>query len=450
MIPCFALFLLGVGTCLVTGHSLVWALSLGLVLFSLLALRRGYQPRQVAAMAWEKGREALIVVPVFLIIGAVTALWRASGTISFFLYYGLRAIPPAAFVAAAFLLSAALSFVLGTSYGVTGTAGLVLITLARSGGVDLAVTAGAVLSGAYFGDRCSPMSSCASLVAAVTKTDLYGNVREMLRTAALPTVLSVGIYAALSVRHPIASVDPAVLAALSEGFSLQWYVLLPAALMLVLPLFRIPVKKAMALSALAALALTVLLQGLPLWEALRAALLGYVPDSQELAAILSGGGVVSMVESSAVVFLTSLYAGILEGIHALAPAEAWAERLADRVGLFPATALVSIGVLAVFCNQAVTVMLDAQLMGECYRRREASRRELAMDIANSGVTIAGLIPWSIALTVPLHMLGVGLEAVPWAVLVYLIPLCYLPTKRFFRAGQNRPQDLGRSCPAERI
>ena len=79
----------------------------------------------------------------------------------------------------------------------------------------LAVTAGAVLSGAYFGDRCSPMSSCASLVAAVTKTDLYGNVREMLRTAALPTVLSVGIYAALSVRHPIASVDPAVLAALS-------------------------------------------------------------------------------------------------------------------------------------------------------------------------------------------------------------------------------------------
>ena len=73
-----------------------------------------------------------------------------------------------------------------------------------------------------------------------------------------------------------------------------------------------------------------------------------------------------------------------------------------------------------------------------------------MDIANSGVTIAGLIPWSIALTVPLHMLGVGLEAVPWAVLVYLIPLCYLPTKRFSRAGQNRPQDLGRSCPAERI
>ena len=105
MIPCFALFLLGVGTCLVTGNSLVWALSLGLVLFSLLALRRGYQPRQVAAMAWEKGREALIVVPVFLIIGAVTALWRASGTISFFLYYGLRAIPPAAFVAAAFLLA---------------------------------------------------------------------------------------------------------------------------------------------------------------------------------------------------------------------------------------------------------------------------------------------------------------------------------------------------------
>ena len=424
MILSFGVFLAAVAACLIVGYPLVWALLLGLGLFFALGLRRGFSARVLAAMAWKQGREALIVVPVFLLIGVVTALWRASGTISFFLYYGLRGIAPGFFLLAAFLLSAALSFALGTSYGVTGTAGVVLITLARSGGVDLAMAAGAILSGAYFGDRCSPMSSCATLVAACTQTRLYDNVREMLKTAALPTVLTVAVFALASVQNPMSAVDGSVLSALSEGFALHWSVLLPAAPMLILPLLRVPVKWAMAISAAIALALTVILQGMPLNEALTAA--------------LSGGGMLSMLETCTIVLITSLYAGILEGIDALAPAKTHVERLAGRLGLFPATALVSTALVMVFCNQAVTVMLDTQLLADSYAIRGASRTELAMDIANSGVVIAGLVPWSIAITVPLSMLGVGIEAIPWCVLLYLIPLCYLVTKRYFRAGQNLP------------
>ena len=438
MILCFALFLAGVVLCLLTGHQLVWALLLGLALFFLLGLRRGFLPRSLAAMAWAKGRESLIVVPVLLLIGTVTALWRSSGTIAFFLYYGLRGITPSSFILMAFLLSAALSFALGTSYGVTGTAGVVLITLARSGNVDLAITAGAILSGAYFGDRCSPMSSCATLVAACTGTELYANVREMLRTAVLPTVLTAVFFAVCSLRHPIARVDEAVLSALADGFSLHWSTLLPAALILALPLLKIPVKWAMAASAVTAFLLTVFLQHLPVWEVFRTAFLGYSPAQPALRGILSGGGLVSMAMTSAVVLLTSLYAGILDGIDALAPAEGAVERLAERAGLFPATILVSVAIVMVFCNQSVMVLMDEQLLAKSYEKSGASRQELAIDIANSGVTMAGLIPWSIAISVPLSMLGVGLEAIPWCALLYLIPLCSLFTKRYFRAGQNPP------------
>ena len=444
MLFCFGVFLAGVVACLVLGRSLIWALLLGLALFSLLGLKKGFTPRQLAAMAWHQGRDSLIVVPVFLLIGMVTALWRASGTISFFLYYGLEGLRPASFLLVAFLLSAVLSFALGTCYGVTGTAGVVLITLARSGGVDLAVTAGAILSGAYFGDRCSPMSSCATLVAACTGTELYKNVREMLKTALLPTLLTVLAFGVLSRLHPIQRMDSVVLSALRENFDLHWTVLLPAVLMLVLPLAKVPVKWAMAASAATAFVLTVTLQGLSVPEALRTAILGYAPRQAELAGILSGGGLVSMVTSGVVVFITSLYAGILEGIDALAPVKDRVEHLADRVGLFPAAVLVSILVVSVFCNQAVMVMIDAQLLTGCYDSRGASRTELAMDIANSGVTIAGLVPWSIAITVPLSMLEVGTEAIPWCILLYMIPLCYLFTKRFFRAGQNRPAKAERT------
>ena len=444
MLFCFGVFLAGVVACLVLGRSLIWALLLGLALFSLLGLKKGFTPRQLAAMAWHQGRDSLIVVPVFLLIGMVTALWRASGTISFFMYYGLEGLRPASFLLVAFLLSAVLSFALGTCYGVTGTAGVVLITLARSGGVDLAVTAGAILSGAYFGDRCSPMSSCATLVAACTGTELYKNVREMLKTALLPTLLTVLAFGVLSRLHPIQRMDSVVLSALRENFDLHWTVLLPAVLMLVLPLAKVPVKWAMAASAATAFVLTVALQGLPVPEALRTAILGYAPRQAELAGILSGGGLVSMVTSGAVVFITSLYAGILEGIDALAPAKDWVERLSRRVGLFPAAVLVSTAVVSVFCNQAVMVMIDAQLLADSYEARGASRTELAMDIANSGVTIAGLVPWSIAITVPLSMLDVSTEAIPWCVLLYMIPLCYFFTKRFYQAGQNLPEKTERT------
>ena len=444
MLFCFGVFLAGVVACLVLGRSLIWALLLGLALFSLLGLKKGFTPRQLAAMAWRQGRDSLIVVPVFLLIGMVTALWRASGTISFFMYYGLEGLRPASFLLVAFLLSAVLSFALGTCYGVTGTAGVVLITLARSGGVDLAVTAGAILSGAYFGDRCSPMSSCATLVAACTGTELYKNVREMLKTALLPTLLTVLAFGVLSRLHPIQRMDSVVLSALRENFDLHWTVLLPAVLMLVLPLAKVPVKWAMAASAATAFVLTVALQGLPVPEALRTAILGYAPRQAELAGILSGGGLVSMVTSGAVVFITSLYAGILEGIDALAPAKDWVERLSRRVGLFPAAVLVSTAVVSVFCNQAVMVMIDAQLLADSYEARGASRTELAMDIANSGVTIAGLVPWSIAITVPLSMLDVSTEAIPWCVLLYMIPLCYFFTKRFYQAGQNLPEKTERT------
>ena len=441
---CFALFFAGIVLCLVLDASLIPALLLGVALFSLLGLRKGFSPKALASMAWEKGRDSLVVIPVFLLIGVVMGLWRSAGTISYFLYYGLLSISPRIFLLVVFLLSAALSFVLGTSFGVTGTAGVVLITLARSGGVDLAMTAGAILSGAYFGDRCSPMSSCATLVAAVTDTKLYDNVREMLKTGALPTALTLVFYGVLSVRNPITSVDTAVLSALSEGNALHWLALLPAVLMLLLPLLKIPVKWAMAVSAATAFVLSVVLQQMSFAAALRTAIFGYAPTSEALAGILSGGGLLSMFSSSAIVFLTSLYAGILEGIGILIPAKALVERLASRVGLFPTSIFVSTAIGMAFCNQTVVTLINSQLLPDSYHKRGASNTELAMDLANSGVMISGLIPWNIAASIPLAMLDVGSEAILWASLLYFTPLCYLFTKRYFRSGQNRPLSLERT------
>ena len=435
IIIAFAVFLAVIMGCVFTGQNLLWGLWLGIVLFSAIALRRGHTFKDICAMAWKKGRTALIVIPVLLIIGMVTGLWRSSGTIAYFLYYGLKSITPTWFVLMAFLLSATLSFALGTAFGVASTAGVVLITIARSGGVDLLVTAGAVVSGAFWGDRCSPMSSCAALVAACTGSKLYSNIREMLRTCIIPTVLTVIFYAAVSLSHPITVVDPQVLAALSGGFDLHFVVLIPAIVMLLLPLARIPIKIAMAASAFIALIISLTVQDVSVGDALYYAVMGYTPEG-ELASILSGGGIVSMVKACTIVMSTSLLAGILEGIDALGGMTAYLGKLSGRIGLYPTYILVSIFTAMCFCNQSVVIVMGEQLMGSHYRRLGVSPTTHAMDIANSGVLIAGLVPWSIAVAIPLAMMNVTSGAILWAAYLYIVPIFYLFTRRFFLPGQT--------------
>lgn len=424
---CFGAFFALVAVCLGLKLPVAWALLGGLALFWLLGLKNGFSNRDLWKMAWEKCKKSLIVVTIIALIGVITGLWRASGTIAYCVVQGVELVTPRLFLLVSFLLCAALSYVLGTSYGVSSTLGVILMALARSGGVSPTVTAGVILSGVYFGDRCSPASSAASLVAAVTETDLYRNVRQMLRTAALPTALTLAVYLLLSFCHPLSGVDDTALRTLTGHFTLSWTALLPAAVMFLLPLCRVSIKPTMVASILTAAVLAVGIQGASLPELARTAWSGYHPADPALNAALGGGGVLSMAESYIIVALTGLYSGILEGTGSLAPLSGRAEALAARIGRFPAMIAVSTLCAAVLCNQAVTSMMGQQLLGRAY----ADREELAMDIENSGILIAGLIPWSIACSIPLAMLGADAGALPYAALLWLIPGCYLFTKRWF-------------------
>ena len=270
--------------------------------------------------------------------------------------------------------------------------------------------------------------------AAVTGTDLYRNVGRMLRTGALPTLLTLGAYLVLSQLHPLSQVDGAVLSALSDRFVLSWWTLLPAAVMFLLPLLKVPIQWTILISSGLSAVIAALVQGFSPAEILSAAWGGYRPEDPALAAVLSGGGVTSMASSYVIVVLTGLYSGLLEGTGALTPLSVRARALADRTGRFPAMIAVSVLCAAVLCNQAVTSMMGAQLLESAYDDRE----ELAMDIENSGILIAGLIPWSIACSIPLAMLGAGNGAILYAFLLWLIPICYLGTKKKFYPQNGHP------------
>ena len=307
------------------------------------------------------------------------------------------------------------------------------MALARSGGVSEAVTAGAVLSGAYFGDRCSPASSSAALVTAETGTTLYDNLRNMFRTGVLPVALTVIVYGLLSVRHPITAVDESLLQALRDSAVISLWALLPAVIMLALPLVKVPVLISIALSVAAAGTVSVLVQGMTVWDMLKTALLGYYPTAGQLKDILSGGGIVSMAKPAALVFTTGLLAGLLEGTGVLKGAAGLVEKLANRWGRFAASVAVSLGAGMIFCNQSVAIVMGNQLLRRCY----TDHNEQAVDMENSGIVLSALIPWNIACSIPLVMLEVNERAIPYAVLLYMIPLVYGLTKQWVYPAERQ-------------
>ena len=424
LILAFLLFIAAMVASLVTGTTMILPMALGLAGFSAVALRRGFRARPILDMCLRGMRQSLVVVLVMLLIGCLTSLWRQCGAIAYFTYYGVRLIPPEVFVLAAFLLSAAMAYALGTSFGVAGTVGVILMTIARASGASTALVGGAILSGLYFGDRGSPMASSASLVANETRTDVSKNFRLMLKSSLLPLLLCVILYALLSLLSPPGNADSALLEDFAREFTLSPWCLLPTLLMLALAFGGMKIKYVMVADIFASILLTVLLQGAPLARVLRMMLLGYAPETPSLAPILSGGGVRSMLEIVTLLLLSSGCAGVFEGTRMLSVLEGALSRLSRRIGRFPAMVCASLAVCAVFCNQTIGIIMCRQCMGGNYAPTPEGRVELMLDIENSVVVLAGLVPWCIACSVPLRMLGCNLTALPFAAYLYLLPLCW--------------------------
>lgn len=403
---------------------IIAALAAALVFFCLLARRMGRSPAEILELVKTGGGKALNVAKVLIVIGVVTGVWRAAGTIVVFVCYGVQLIRPELFLLIAFGLAAVLSFALGTSFGVAGTVGVIFMTLARSGGVNPVITGGVLLSGVFFGDRGSPVSSTAILVSALTKTDLIGNVKRMAKTGLLPLLLCLVFYTFLSLKNPLQAVDASVTASLSGAFSLTLWAFLPAALLLILPLLRVPVLVSMGLSILSGAAVALTAQGMDLLTFLKSCVLGYHSDVPQVAAILNGGGIASMISSCAIIILACASAEVAEGSGMLNQVEKLAGRVSEKIGYFPAMILTSLCASAVFCNQVIAIVLSHTFFKPMYEKQGLSRETQALDMENCCITVPAFVPWSIICSVPLQLLGTDYRSMLYASFLYLVPLIH--------------------------
>ncbi len=222
-------FALSLFVCVGLGVSILYALILGFVLFCGYGVYRGHGLREMLSLALSGVRTVKGILLTFLLIGVITALWRRSGTIAFITCRALDLCGERVMLPAAFLLCALISYLTGTAFGTAATMGVICAALAAGMGIPAVYIGGAVISGSYFGDRCSPMSTSALLVSSLTGTDIYRNLGGMVKTSLVPFFVSVALYALLGLGLH-GSYDVSQMQALFSGtFKLTPSVLLPAA-----------------------------------------------------------------------------------------------------------------------------------------------------------------------------------------------------------------------------
>lgn len=416
--------------CVLKGIFVAYPLLLSFAIFFAVALHRGTGFKELVKLSYEGAKKSATILKIFILIGAITATWMSSGTVAAIVFYGIEFLKPEIFILSAFLICCLVSFLLGTSFGTVGTVGIALMVVARGGGVDPSAAAGAIIAGAYFGDRMSPMSSSANLVGVITETDIYNNIKNMIKTAAVPFLLSIVFYFAISLRFRLGNTGSNLNTEILKVFTINAIVLIPAIIMLIFSLFRIDVKLSMLTSVIAAIVISIAIQHYTIADCIKYMLFGYAtPGGGPLKDIIKGGGIESMLKTALVVFISSAFSGIFEGTSMLDKVLEFLDKAKNRYEVFRNVFLSSIATSAFGCSQSLAVIMTRMLNKNTYKNLGIPDEQAAIDLENTAIVISPLIPWNVALLVPMMNLRADYRCIIFLAYLYLIPLWNLARKR---------------------
>ena len=412
-----SLFSLSLIVCLLLKISVVYALIIGYIIFISYGLIKGYKLKVLIKKSFGGIMTVKNILLVFILIGMITALWRASGTIAFIVYIGSKLISPSILIFLTFLFCAVLSVLIGTSLGTAATMGVICFSIGKTMGINPYYIGGAVLSGIYFGDRCSPMSTSALLISELTKTDLYANIKLMIKTSVIPFIVTSLFYLFLGFKSTVSSVSVGVTEIFKQNYNLNIVVIIPAILIIVLSLLKINVKKTMLISVVVSFIIAIFIQKESVVSLIKYCIFGYHNSNQKLNLLMKGGGILSMLNVALIVGISSSYSGIFKETKLLVSLKEHLKVFAKKTSNYFVIFLSSIISGAIACNQSLGIILTNELSEEL-----VDKRERAIIFENTVVLLVGLIPWNIAMDVPLKTLDVGVMSGLFAFYLYFLPL----------------------------
>lgn len=404
------------------------------------ARAKGHDWNAIQRSCGQRLADVLPAVLILLAIGMLIGSWVMAGTIPWMVTYGLRLISPEHIVPTAFLATASMSLVTGTSWGSAGTLGVALMGMAGALGAPLGATAGAVVSGAYFGDKMSPLSDSTNIAAISADAPLYAHIRHMTTTAVPSFVIALGAYLVLPSATGPTNELPSAAQRLTEeielAFSPGLWIWLPPLIIGLGILLRLPAAPTIALSSVVALAVGIGHQGFGLGAALitvvdgfEASMLGELgldPDSfgPELLGLLNRGGLTSMSGTLLMIIAAFLLASGMELSGAFDTLlQTLLRGVRGAFGLIAATMIAGAVMISITSHGGVTSLIVGGLFQKAYRLRGLAAVNLSRSLEDSVTLVEPLMPWTVSALFMAGTLGVPTVTYgPWAVFCYCGPI----------------------------
>jgi NhaC family Na+:H+ antiporter len=428
LVPVIALIALLAGTIIILEGSGHIPLVLGACVAGLVAWAHGYRWEEIQDGILNAINLALGAVLILLTIGVLMGTWLASGIVPALIAWGLELLSPSFFLPASCAVCSVVSLVSGSSWSTAGTVGLALIGVGNAMDIDPAMTAGAVISGAYFGDKLSPMSDTTNLAPAMAGTDLFSHIRHMLWSTGPSWVLAMIGFSIVGAGLE-STADPGSIAAITEVLETQFH---PGLIHLVVPAvvgvmvgFRFPALPTLLTGALLGGVLAGI-QGAPIQDVLASAMSGYAPDtgSAQVDELLARGGMSSMANTVLLVLCAMSFGGIMERTGQLKTLARKTLAAAKSTGsLIAATILTSIGVNVLAADQYLAVVVPGRMYAHEFAERGLDPKNLSRALEDGGTITSPLIPWNTCGAFMSSTLGVAtLAYLPWCFLNLVNPI----------------------------
>lgn len=404
---------------------------LGIATATIIGFLHGYSWSDIQKGVFHVVSVSLSSIFIVLMVGMIVAIWIASGTVPSIIYYGLQIITPSYFLGTAMLLCAIVSISLGTSWTTTGTVGLAMMAIGSGFGFPAYWTAGAVVSGAFFGDKMSPLSDTTNLAPAVTGIDIFDHIKNMFATTGPAMVIAFILYIiagfALIQGGQTASFDKinSMESILNAKFNISWLTLSPLVLVIIMAYKKMPAIPTLFAGVLLAAFFAYFMQGDSVHSMISEAYNGHKMQTTDpiLNKLLNRGGIGGMGYTVFIIIFALMLGGALEATQCL---QAILKFIVSRVRSFAGLQITST-LSSIFVNMCGDVYLSLALPGRmyspAYRRIKYSTLNLSRCLEEGGTLVSPLIPWNVGGSIVITFLGLGIYEGNYVNLWY-IPLSF--------------------------
>ncbi|MEC1158428.1 Na+/H+ antiporter NhaC [Cytobacillus horneckiae] len=405
-------------------------LIIGTITAALVAWKAGYEWKDIEEAMYKGIKLALPAVIIIMLVGLVIGSWLGGGIVATMIYYGLKILTPSLFLVSITVICAVVSLSIGSSWSTMGTIGVAGMGIGASMGIPMPMIAGAIISGAYFGDKMSPLSDTTNLAAGLTGTSLFDHIKHMFYTTIPGLAIALAVYWYLGKDFGKDGANSAdiqqTILTLQDSFVISPFLLIVPLIVIIMVALKVPAIPALVTGVILGFACQVFVQGGSVSAAVTALQSGFVIDTgnKMVDGLFNGGGLDSMMYTVSMTIVAMTFGGILENTGMLSALVNQILKLAKSAKSLIITTVASAFATNASCSeQYISIVVPARMFSKAYKDKGLHSKNLSRALEDGGTLTSVFIPWNTCGVFILATLGVhAFEYAPYAILNFIVPI----------------------------